>query len=112
MKLLLDQNLSPRLVDLLETRFPGIEHVRFVGLDQASDETVWEFARVNRYAIVSKDQDFHQLAFLRGAPPKVIWLRVGNCTTLAIEQTLLRRAESIEAFFRDKEGAFLVVDAI
>ena len=72
MKRLLDQNLSPRLVRTLETVFPGSSHVRLVGLRDADDAAVWEFARDHDFIIVSKDSDFHQRSFLFGFPPKVI----------------------------------------
>jgi len=70
-KLLLDQNLSPRLVAPLAELFPGTTHVRDAGLERASDRSVWEYARLHHYCILSKDADFHQLSFLYGAPPKV-----------------------------------------
>lgn len=110
MKLLLDHNLSPRLVAKLSAAFPGIIHVRDVGLEAASDEAVWEFALRNDCAIVSKDSDFHQLAFLQGPPPKVIWIRLGNCSTSEIEALLLHSAEQIHGFIQDEESAFLIAE--
>ncbi|MBI4604306.1 MAG: DUF5615 family PIN-like protein [Planctomycetes bacterium] len=83
MKLLFDQNLSHRLVSLLGDLFPGSAHVRDFGLALAPDPAVWAFAKVQAYTIVSKDDDFHQLSFLHGAPPKVVWLRFANCSTEA-----------------------------
>lgn len=81
MKLLIDQNLAPRLVDALDHLFPGSQHVRTVGLSRADDLTVWEYAKQHRFTIVSKDADFHQLSFVHDAPPKVVWVCLGNCTT-------------------------------
>ncbi len=81
MKLLFDENLSPKLVQALEPEYPGSAHVRTLGLRGATDDTIWERARQEGYAIVSKDNDFRQLSFLYGAPPKVIWLSVGNAGT-------------------------------
>ena len=84
MKLLFDHNLSYKLVGHLADLFPASEHVRNVNLHEADDRMVWEYARANGFAIVSKDEDFHQLSFLYGAPPKVVWVRLGNCTTTDI----------------------------
>lgn len=81
LKLLFDQNLSPRLVVLLADVFPGSAHVRDVGLASADDADVWDYAKRNGLAIISKDADFRQLSFLHGFPPKVVWLRVGNRST-------------------------------
>jgi predicted nuclease of predicted toxin-antitoxin system len=77
-KLLFDENLSPRLAKDLEALFPGSQHADHVGLHGCSDEAVWEHARLQGFTIVSKDNDFRQRSFLKGAPPKVIWLSVGN----------------------------------
>ncbi len=81
MKRLFDHYLFCKLVERLADLFPNSEHVRHVILHEADDRRVWEYARANGFAIVSKDEDFHQLSFLYGAPPKVVWVRLGNCTT-------------------------------
>ncbi len=80
MKLLFDENLSPKLPRLLATLFPGSAHVRECGLLGQTDGDVWEHARTNGFTIVSKDSDFQQRSLLYGHPPKVVWLRIGNCT--------------------------------
>jgi predicted nuclease of predicted toxin-antitoxin system len=80
MKLLFDENLSPNLPRLVLATFPGSEHVREIGLKGSTDEKIWDYARVNGLAIISKDKDFYQRALLFGSPPKFIWLRLGNCT--------------------------------
>lgn len=72
MRLLLDHNLSRRMTKALGALFPGTLHVSDVGLERASDETVWAFARREDAVIVTKDADFIDLATLRGAPPKVL----------------------------------------
>ena len=109
MKLLLDQNLSPRLAEALQRFFPGSTHVSNVGLQDASDQAVWSHAASHGFTVVSKDSDFHHLSFLRGAPPKIIWVRRGNCTTDEIEGLLRERYTDIEAFDSDSESAFLVL---
>jgi len=77
-RLLLDQNLSPHLVDALQDLHPGSAHVRDVGLASADDEAVWTFAAQQGLSIVSKDSDFRQRSFVRGHPPKVVWIARGN----------------------------------
>ena len=109
MKLLLDQNLSHRLVAALQSEFPGSTHVRELNLELADDAAIWEFARGHGYTIVSKDADFHQRSFVYGQPPKVVWLRVGNCTTEQVVATLRRHADNLRPFAQDEESAFLVV---
>lgn len=107
MKLLFDENLSPRLVDLLSSLFPESNHVRNVGLAKADDDRVWSYAQEHGFTIVSKDSDFHQRSFVWGAPPKVIWIRLGNCTTEDMANLLIHHQTDLEAFENNPEGAFL-----
>ena len=109
MKLLLDQNLSQRLTDILADLYPGTTHVRDVGLESADDEAVWSFAEEHKLAIVSKDSDFRQRSFLFGHPPKVVWIRRGNCSTLEIEAILRDRHRDLIAFEKDEEASFLAL---
>jgi len=109
LKLLLDQNLSYRLIDRLADTSFEIEHVRNLGLAEAYDSEIWESASKNNYTIVSKDSDFHQKIFLHGHPPKVIWLLLGNCTTSAIENLLRQDKAEIKAFLQDKETGLLTL---
>jgi predicted nuclease of predicted toxin-antitoxin system len=86
MKLLFDQNLSPKLVDRLADLFPGSKHVSTEGLDTATDSQVWDFARPAGFTIVTKDADYETLSVVRGSPPKVVWILLGNCTLLKSKQ--------------------------
>lgn len=90
MKLLFDQNLSPRLINRLSDLYPEALHVSEVGLARAQDSEVWEFARDKGFIIVSKDTDFSEMSVVRGFPPKVIWIRRGNCSTDEIADILRR----------------------
>lgn len=109
MKLLIDQNLSTKLVNGLADLFPGSSHVQSVGLDCASDDQIWEHARLNGFAIVTKDEDFNDVSVLRGGPPKVIWLQLGNCTTAQVEAVFRARFADIEAFDKDSSVGTLVL---
>ncbi len=109
MKLLFDLNLSFRLVAMLADIYPDSIHVRTVGLAESSDLAVWDYASTNGHTIVSKDDDFRQMSILRGAPPKVIWLQVGNCSTAVVDRILRSRYPVIEAFSHDAESSFLIV---
>jgi predicted nuclease of predicted toxin-antitoxin system len=109
MKLLFDQNLSPRLPHLLADLYPGRVHVRTVGLTEADDAEVWAYAGRHGFAIASKDADFQQRSFLFGAPPKVIWIRVGNCPVGTIEALLRTHSAAIHTFDQDKSAALLIV---
>lgn len=108
MKLLFDSNLLPDLVAAVADLFPGSMHVWSAGLGP-DDEAVWTYARDNGFAVVSKDSDFYHMSLMRGAPPKVAWLRVGNDGTKAIEATLRARAAALHAFDGDLTASFLIV---
>ena len=107
MKLLLDQNLSWRLVQQLQTVFPGTVHLRSV-LDTSSDDReIWNYARENGFTIVSKDDDFEQRSILLGHPPKVVWIRLGNCKSEQIASLLQASLHALLAFDRDDEKSIL-----
>lgn len=109
MKLLFDENLSPRLPERLSDCFPESRHVEQTGLKGQPDQSVWNYAKENGFMIVSKDNDFRQRAFLYGAPPQVIWLHIGNAGTSAIESLLRAKQARIEAFAQMPEEALLVL---
>lgn len=88
MKLLFDENLSHKLVRQLADLFPDSVHVREVGLKAADDPLVWDYAKNNDLMIVSKDSDMHQRSFVFGYPPKIAWIRLGNCSTSDVEKLL------------------------
>ncbi len=109
-RLLFDQNLSHRLVAALGDLFPQSLHVRDVGLSRADDLSVWTYARDAGLAIITKDGDFNQMSFLYGPPPKVIWLRMGNCTTEQVLSLVRRGAAAITNFVDAAEEALFIVD--
>ena len=102
MKLLFDQNLSPRLVDYLSDLYPESNHVYRLGIDRVADREVWEYARRESFVIVTKDADFIDLSMLRGFPPNVVWIRRGNCRTQDIESILRQHHGAIEALNGDE----------
>ena len=109
MKLLFDQNLSRHLVAALENLFPHSTHVALAGLAEATDDDVWRYAAANGFVLVSKDADFHQLSLVRGAPPKVVWIRRGNVSTVTIADLLRTHATDVEAFVGHTEAIFLAL---
>lgn len=108
MKLLFDANLSPDLVRRLEDLYPGSSHVYSFGIE-SSDTAVWEFAKQGNSTIVSKDSDFHQRALVLGAPPKVVWVRLGNCSTAMVETLLRQRFEEMRSFWEGTEESLLAI---
>ncbi len=109
MKLLLDENLSPKLPRLLATIFPNSAHVRECGLLGKTDGDLWDYARVNGFTIVSKDSDFQQRSLLHGHPPKLVWLRVGNCTRQRLVQLITSHEADIRALGLDPFESVLVL---
>jgi predicted nuclease of predicted toxin-antitoxin system len=96
-KLILDENLSRRIVPALQEAFPGTTQVALAGLERASDREVWEFAKAGGFAIVTKDDDFLGLLSLLGYPPKVVLLTLGNCTNQQVIDGLVNSRAEIEA---------------
>jgi predicted nuclease of predicted toxin-antitoxin system len=108
-KLLLDQNLSPQLVDRLAKNFPGSLHVRTVALERASDDAIWRYALEHGFAVVTKDSDFHERAQTSGSHPKIVWIRRPNCSTSEVEAILARHREDIERLASDALLRYLIL---
>ncbi|MFT4033459.1 MAG: DUF5615 family PIN-like protein [Siphonobacter sp.] len=102
MKLLFDQNISHRIISKIVIAFPDASHVREVGLRNADDRTIWNYALSNGYTIVTKDDDFEKFHLVWGFPPKVIWLKVGNCLTEEIARILIQQKDRIEYFISNE----------
>lgn len=98
MKLLFDQNLSRHLGAALADKFPGAVHTSQVGLDRAPGLVIWEYAAANGHMLVTKDADFHPLSLVRGAPPKVVWIRTGNASTAQITALPRDHMSDLKAF--------------
>lgn len=109
MKLLLDENLSPRLVHRLILLFPGLTHVRDVGLKQADDKDIREWAKANDFTVVTTDADFVLLAQRLGSPPKVIHIEQCDFPFRVIEDLLRRNAVRISEFEKDPGVGVLAI---
>jgi predicted nuclease of predicted toxin-antitoxin system len=109
MKLLLDENLSDRIIDKIIDLYPDSQHVKTLGLINTDDAIIWEFAKMNSFVIISKDSDFHQRSLLYGHPPKFIYLRIGNSPTSKIVQILRDNLDTITQFDRSGTESILVL---
>jgi len=109
MKLLFDQNLSPQLVRLLSQEYPDSEHVIGLGMDAAEDRDIWRYAAQNGFIIVSKDVDFEQRALLRGSPPKVVRVKLGNCSTTQVATLLRSRRDDLIQFDANPSQSVLAI---
>ncbi len=109
MSLLLDENLSPRLTFRLASLFTGLIHVRDVGLKQAADEEIWNWARENGYTVITADADFVALFNRRGPPPKLIHLERCDFPFNVIEELLRQNAIRISEFENDPNAGLLII---
>jgi predicted nuclease of predicted toxin-antitoxin system len=108
-RLLFDENISPRLVTLLASLYPGSLHVSTAGFTSASDLDMWSFAAANELVIVTKDHDFQEFSLDMGHPPKVIAVATGNCSTRRIKDILRTQAIRINHFGEDETRALLLL---
>lgn len=109
MKLLIDENISYRLVHLIKAYFPDTIHVSSIRKPRFSDIDIWLYAKENNYTIVTFDSDFYEWQLMRGYPPKVIWLRIGNTKTETIANELIINKDQIHSFISDKETGLLEI---
>jgi predicted nuclease of predicted toxin-antitoxin system len=107
MRLLFDENLSPKLVMALADVFPDSAHVDRIGLGGSSDDEVWNYARQQGFVLVSKDSDFYDKSMLYGHPPKVIWIKRGNCSNRQIQLILRNKVKTIADFYEDATVSFI-----
>ncbi len=109
--LLFDQNISFRIINEILPLFPGSKQVREVGLEGKQDREVWNWAKSNRFTLVSFDSDFVDLSLILGFPPKVIWLRIGNSSTTRIAKVLAKKNEEIQFFLKNEVEGILKVES-
>ena len=106
-RLLFDENLSPDLPRHVVGLFPSSAHVRDIGLVGMDDAVIWRLAGEKGFVLVTKDDDFVELSILRGAPPKIIRIGLGNCRTSAIVALLVAERSKIEQFESDASASLL-----
>ena|SRR3989339_1423009 len=109
MKLLLDQNLSFKLCNAVSDIFPDIKHIKSFKLEGTNDNILWEFAKNNSFIILTKDSDFNEKSIAKGFPPKVIWIKKGNCSTKEIEKLLRNKYIEIKNFSGDDKNSILIL---
>lgn len=109
-KLLLDQNLSYKIIKHIVHLFPGSTHVRLVNLDTSDDLSLWKYAKENGYHIVTQDTDFNDISTLYGYPPKIIRINIGNTATQTIIELLQDKVETIKEFFNDENAGYLELE--
>jgi predicted nuclease of predicted toxin-antitoxin system len=107
--LLFDQNISPRLVERLADLYSGAVHVEMLGMGNALDVEIWQYAHDNDHIIVTKDADFSELGLIRGFPPKIVWIRRGNCSTKDIETMMRENYSAIIALSDNPETGILTI---
>jgi predicted nuclease of predicted toxin-antitoxin system len=108
-KLLLDENLSDRIIYRIIDLYPNSAHVKTLGLINTDDAVIWEYAKTNEFTIISKDSDFHQRSLLYGHPPKFVYLRIGNCSTSKIVQILRENFEVMTQFEHSERESLLIL---
>jgi len=109
MKLLLDENISRRIVPDLNQLFPGTSHVSLLDLERYSDQAIWEYAKGHDFVIVSKDHDFIDLQSLYGFPPKLIILLLGNSSNDDVLKALQASSSEIITAIADVETGYIEI---
>ncbi|MFL0681941.1 MAG: DUF5615 family PIN-like protein [Algoriphagus aquaeductus] len=109
MRLLFDQNISPKILKKGLWSDLEVQHVRFVGLEDSSDLEIFQFAKLNEFSIVTFDSDFFDLSLMKGFPPKIIWIRTGNLTTKSIFEIFLTHKNQINEFLENENSGVLEI---
>jgi len=109
MKLLLDENLSRRVVPFIQEAFPDSTQIALLGMENSIDKDIWQYAHDNNYVIVTKDSDFYEMSLLYGQPPKIIWLKIGNQTKAATIRVLIENSADIERLLIAEDKACIEI---
>ena len=109
MKFLIDENLSDKLVARLDAAYPGTKHVKQVQLAAHADADLWDVAKKDGFIILTQDDDFVEMSMMRGAPPKVVHLAMGNHTTKEWLAIIQSNAVAISHFAADPDTGLLVL---
>ncbi len=109
MKLLLDHNISPRLIAKLEAEFGTMAHVDRLGMSKATDISIWNYAKEHNFVIVTKDKDFLERSSLMGHSPKIIHLSLGNCSVQDVADLLAGQSGQIKAFDKQTSRSYVLL---
>jgi predicted nuclease of predicted toxin-antitoxin system len=109
LKLLVDENLPPRLPHDLADLFPESAHVSLIGLGSTPDTVIWEYAKTHEFTFLTKDKDFANLSLAQGQPPKVILLLIGNCSTAELVRVIRNNAIRFSDFENDAKRGLLIL---
>jgi predicted nuclease of predicted toxin-antitoxin system len=101
-----------KLATKLQDIFPGSTHVMLRNLDETPDEIIWEFAKASGFTIVTKDADYTETNLIKGFPPKVIWLRIGNCKIADLEMIIRKNHLIISEFCRDRSLGIIEISLV
>lgn len=110
MALPIDQNLPHDLERQMADAFPGVVHVRSLGMERSSDTALWREGRERSLAIRTRDSDFRHRSAVLGHPPKVVLVRRGNCSTMELSRLLTAATPAPTAFLNDPDSPLLCID--
>jgi len=108
-KLLIDENLSRRLVPAFQAKFPGSSQVALLGLERSTDAQLCAYAAEHGFVICSKDDDFQQLVAARAYRPRLVHLMLGNVSNDPILTALLAWANRLHQAFSDPAAGVVVL---
>jgi predicted nuclease of predicted toxin-antitoxin system len=109
MKLLIDENISFRILKFIDSHFPGSAHVSSINIGKITDLEIWSYAKQHDFVIVTYDEDFYEWQQLKESPPHIIWLRFGNAPTRFIAEKLIRNKNNILQMISDKMNGILEI---
>jgi predicted nuclease of predicted toxin-antitoxin system len=110
MKILLDANISWKLVNTLKPIFGECTHVDLIGLNVPADDVdIWNYALDNGYTIITKDSDFVNLLEINRLPAKIVLIRTGNNSSQALMELLINIKPMIEDLGKNNYGLLEIV---
>ena len=110
MKILLDANLSWRLIKKLSPYFDEVLHSSNLPYNQPiKDLEIWDFTKKEKFNSITQDDDFEKILFLKGAPPKIIFLKTFNSNTQTLADILISNIDNIKTFHNSNSDQLLEI---
>lgn len=95
MRFLVDNQLPNALAVHLRRQGHDAIHVMDIGLDEAADADIWDYAATNQCVVVTKDEDFSDMLLFRQDTVPIVWVRLGNCRKPELLATFDRAMEQV-----------------
>jgi predicted nuclease of predicted toxin-antitoxin system len=103
LRFIVDAQLPPALARFLTDAGHPSEHVHDFAAEAFPDAQLWDRALAMNAIIVTKDEDFAVRSVRTGAPPPIVWVRLGNTRNKALLDSFAKLLPKVAAALANGE---------